>query len=354
MSVFNDLMYDIDTELFAIESDLSFEDSNFLDLDIANEKFSISESFTKLKKTIANGCYKLANKCEQKERELKNKDSKFSSLFAKLKNGLRALASFCGKLTKKEQLAKAEKDYAELQDKYAKAKHLCEKQHQIVSRGIDNGDMTNDEIRKAYADRHKRVDTSDDKASESSLFIDDTLETSLAIESAYSAYAESMGIAYEGFLKHPKPVEKLLINFRKKVNKCKTVEACNDYAAKLKAEENKFNGAVKMLQGAAKKYSADQDKKNLKASVKPVLSDLKKTCNILKIGNFVDNTKNVTQDEIKNLHDFIVGAKQIINERIKVLKSSASESFIDDDFDFDDEFDFDDTDDALESLFGIF
>lgn len=158
-------------------------------------------------------------------------------------------------------------------------------------------------------------------------------EQNLALESMIA----EMDIAQEGLFK-PKSLDQMLSKVQKQVNKkCKSVDACDDLLAKLKGEEAKFNSSLKTMKNAALQFKADGDKKALKAAIGPASKELKKTCNIINLNDVVDDNQDVTDADIKKLHDFLVGTRKIINEKKKALKSSgAMEGMTDMDYtDFD-------------------
>lgn len=135
-------------------------------------------------------------------------------------------------------------------------------------------------------------------------------------------------VAVEGLFSKPKTSEKLLARMQKKVGRLKSIGACDDMLRQLNAEASKFNQAISALKKASAEYSKTNDKKALRNAAGPVLKDLNKTCKILKIKSISSDPKNITQEEIKKLHDFITGAKQLITARKKVLSGAATESVI--------------------------
>lgn len=135
-----------------------------------------------------------------------------------------------------------------------------------------------------------------------------------------SADESQMDPATEGLFSKPKTLDEMLANVKKTIDKkCKTSEDCEDWLAKIKGEEEKFNTAIKNLQEATKKYQEDGDKKALKATCKPILKNLKKTCNILSMKDISEDAGNITEDELKKLRDFLVGAKKIISDKAEEL-----------------------------------
>lgn len=135
-------------------------------------------------------------------------------------------------------------------------------------------------------------------------------------------------VAVEGLFSKPKTAEALLGKMQKKVGRLKSIGACDDMIRQLNAEASKFNTALSALKKASSDFQQTNDKKALKAAAGPVLKDLNKTCKLLKIKNISSDPKNITQEEIAKLHDFIKGAKQLIVARKKVLSGAATESVL--------------------------
>lgn len=139
---------------------------------------------------------------------------------------------------------------------------------------------------------------------------------------------EGYSVAVEGLFSKPKTAEKLLVTMQKKVGRLKSIGACDDMLRQLNTEASKFNSAISALKKASGEYSQTNDKKALKAAAGPVLKDLNKTCKLLKIKSIASDPKNISQEEIAKLHDFIKGAKQLIVARKKVLSGAATESVL--------------------------
>lgn len=166
---------------------------------------------------------------------------------------------------------------------------------------------------------------------------------------------EGYSVAVEGLFSKPKTAEALLGKMQKKVGRLKSIGACDDMLRQLNAEAAKFNGALFSLKKASAEFQKSNDKKALKAAAGPVLKDLNKTCKLLKIKSISSDPKNITQEEITKLHDFIKGAKQLIKAKKAQLSGKATEGmiFVNDEygnmvamesdvyFDYDDEDDFD-------------
>lgn len=135
-------------------------------------------------------------------------------------------------------------------------------------------------------------------------------------------------IATEGLFSKPKSLDKLLSAVQKSVDKkCKTVEDCQDMLAKITAEESKFNTAIQGLQDAARQYGEDHDKKALRNATGPILSELKKTCDILKMKDIAkDAKKELTDEELQKLRDFIIGAREIVQNKLDSLSGGGDET----------------------------
>lgn len=138
--------------------------------------------------------------------------------------------------------------------------------------------------------------------------------------------------AMEGFFKKPKTVEKMLASLTKTINKkCKTPEDCDTMLENIASEEAAFNGALTAMKEAAQAFKDGTiTKKEMKDKIKPEAKKLKKTCNILKLSDINDKTDNVTDEELQNLKDFLVGAKDAINAKKDELSDTATESLLPD------------------------
>lgn len=178
--------------------------------------------------------------------------------------------------------------------------------------------------RKAKAVRDKLLSGArKSPATASFLYYDDG---DMAMESAIDIL-EGYGVVEEGLFRRPKPVDKLLGRISKTVDKkCKTAEDCDDYLARLTNEEQKFNAAISDLKAATQQYQEDGDKKALKTTAKPILTSLKKTCDILNMDDIAKDGKNLTEDDLTKLRDYITGAKQIIADKKSSL-AAISESY---------------------------
>ena len=161
---------------------------------------------------------------------------------------------------------------------------------------------------------------------------DELKEQTSALESLLTELDNEM--AMEGLFSKPKTVDQMIDKVKKNINKkCKTVEDCDDMLAKLKTEEEKFNASLKTMKDAAVQFkNGEIDKKELKGIIKPAVSDLKKTCNIISLKDINEDTDNVTDEEIQKLHDFLVGTREAIDARKKELSGDdddvAEESFL--------------------------
>ena len=133
-------------------------------------------------------------------------------------------------------------------------------------------------------------------------------------------------VAVEGLFSKPKTGEQLMVKMQKRVGKLKTVEDCDKMLQQLESEAEKFNSAISSLKNASAMYAENNDKKALRKSAGPVLKELNKTCKLLKIKSISGDPKNISQEEITKLHDFITGAKQLINKKKEHLSGCATES----------------------------
>lgn len=164
---------------------------------------------------------------------------------------------------------------------------------------------------------------------------DFSLDTAIESEQMVGGFMSEDGIAEEGLIFKPKTTEKLLKSVESRAKKLKTVEDCDDLLAKLKTEATKFNECLTGMRKAAQDFKdGNIDKKELSAKIKPFSTELKNSCSILTLGKVVDNKKNVTDEEIQKVKDFIEGATEIISKRRSEIESAgtsasgASESYI--------------------------
>lgn len=132
-----------------------------------------------------------------------------------------------------------------------------------------------------------------------------------------SSEAKMTEAANESIFTGPKEAEKVLAKVQKKIDKCKTVEECSVLQAQVKNEAAKFNDCMKTMVKAAKDFKAGTiDKKALEEKIAPCVTELKKNCEILKFGEFVGNKKkSLTDEDISNLHAFLVGFLKAVNKK---------------------------------------
>ena len=151
-----------------------------------------------------------------------------------------------------------------------------------------------------------------------------------------------------------KTVDDLLAKARKTLKrKLKTVADCDDYMAAIKSESTKFNECLKSLQVAKKKYDAGKIvPKDFDETVKAAAMLLNKNCKQLqaKLGNFVDDKRAITAEEIAAFNAYVKGLGEIVKEIMKERRASAAKEAAYDEMVFDPEMDFafegaDDSDD---------
>ena len=151
-----------------------------------------------------------------------------------------------------------------------------------------------------------------------------------------------------------KTVDDLLAKARKTLKrKLKTVADCDDYMAAIKSESTKFNECLKSLQVAKKKYDAGKIvPKDFDETVKAATMLLNKNCKQLqaKLGNFVDDKRAITAEEIAAFNAYVKGLGEIVKEIMKERRASAAKEAAYDEMEFDPEMDFafegaDDSDD---------
>ncbi len=140
---------------------------------------------------------------------------------------------------------------------------------------------------------------------------------------------EFLAIAYEAAVggKNHYSVDQLLEAARKKLSKkLKTVDACDEKLAAIKNESTKFNECIKTLAAAKKKFDAGKiTPKEFDRNVKSAVILLNKNCKNLqcKLGNFVDDSRAVTSDEVAAFNAYIKGLVAIVNDIKKDLKKKA-------------------------------
>lgn len=135
--------------------------------------------------------------------------------------------------------------------------------------------------------------------------------------------------AMEGLFSKPKSVPKLLASLNKLINKrCKSAADCDDLLAKLSAEEKQFNGALSAMKKAAEELQAGSiDKKEMKQRINAEVKKLKTTCDILNLKDINSKTDSITDEELQNLRDFLVGAKDAINKKKQEFGEVAKEGY---------------------------
>ena len=144
-----------------------------------------------------------------------------------------------------------------------------------------------------------------------------------------------------------KTVDQLLAKARKTLNrKLKTVADCDDYMSAIRSESTKFNECLKTLQVAKKKYDAGKlVPKDFDETVKAATMLLNKNCKRLQanLGNFVDDKRAITSEEIAAFNAYVKGLGEIVKSITKERKASAAKESVDGldfEMDFDPEIDF--------------
>lgn len=164
-------------------------------------------------------------------------------------------------------------------------------------------------------------------------FLKDLDDQNSALESMLSELDVDTGTdgdfdeAMEGLFKKPKSVDKLLASLNKTINKkCKTAEDCDAMLESISSEEAAFNDALTAMKEAAQAFKEGTiTKKEMRAKIKPEAKKLKKTCSILKLTDINDKTDDVTDEELQNLRDFLVQAKEAINSKKSEFGGDAAE-----------------------------
>lgn len=120
----------------------------------------------------------------------------------------------------------------------------------------------------------------------------------------------------------PDCVSKLLAQVKSNVEtKCKTAEDCDAMMEKVKQEAVKFNDCLGKMAEAAKGFKAGSVSKDELANViNPCITELRQSCDVLKLGeDCVDDSQDVSDDDIANLRAFIIGTRDIIAKRKEEL-----------------------------------
>lgn len=138
-------------------------------------------------------------------------------------------------------------------------------------------------------------------------------EQNAALESLLSDMDDL--IAEESLLASGSTADDMLAAVRERVEKCESADDCQELMDKLNKEIDSFNDALDKLKEASKKFQDDGDKKALKDAIKPVITDLKKKCNVIEMKDIDEDTDSIEDDEIKKLRDFLTGSRDIIQEK---------------------------------------
>lgn len=164
---------------------------------------------------------------------------------------------------------------------------------------------------------------------------DIAFDDELALESLFAELEDDSDIAQEGLFNKKKDLEQLIAKVKKSVGKCKTEDQCDDLLAKLNEEASKFNELIlSMRQAAVDCKDGTITEKEFKEKVKSAAKEIKKTCDILVLGQIVKDEKDVQNEDIQLVKDFIEGATEVIKARKEELagggegEEPSMESFI--------------------------
>lgn len=156
-------------------------------------------------------------------------------------------------------------------------------------------------------------------------------EQNAALESLLSNLDDT--IADESLLSSDTTIDDMLSAVKDRVDKCESADDCQKLLDKLNAEIKSFNDAMEKLIDASKKFKDDGDKQALKDTIKPVITDLKKKCNIIEMKDIDEDTDSIDDEEVKKLKDFLEGSRDIINDKMDLFDVDDSkgccESFLD-------------------------
>lgn len=144
-----------------------------------------------------------------------------------------------------------------------------------------------------------------------------------------SEEAELVREAFGPFGKR-KPIEKILASREKLIRRrCKTIEDCNAISEAFKIESSKFVESLKAMQSITKKLADGKiDKAEAKRLINPYVKTLKSQSDLLQYGQIVQNSMNVTDEDIKFLSDYNKGISEIIRRITKEISNrKATENY---------------------------
>lgn len=142
----------------------------------------------------------------------------------------------------------------------------------------------------------------------------------------YTLLEEDM-IAEEGLF-GPTPVSKLLAAAEKQIaKKCKTMQDCDYWMEKVQHEYTILNDTLGEMVDLNQQFKAGNiEKKAWQAGIKAASAKLKTEACMLKLSDIVKKKDSITEEEIANLKNYIVGVTNIIQARKKEVNSALMNS----------------------------
>lgn len=110
--------------------------------------------------------------------------------------------------------------------------------------------------------------------------------------------------------------------------KCGSVEACDKMLDKIDKEQEKFNGCLKDMAGAAKDCQDGKcDTAEMAAKVSPKMAELKEVAKSIGVAS---EGETVTEAEVKDAKDYLEGVEEIVEAKKDELEGDSGEKKSDD------------------------
>ena len=110
--------------------------------------------------------------------------------------------------------------------------------------------------------------------------------------------------------------------------KCGSVEACDKMLDKIDKEQDKFNGCLKDMAGAAKDCQDGKcDTAEMAAKVSPKMVELKEVAKSIGVAS---EGETVTEAEVKDARDYLEGVEEIVEAKKDELEGGSGEKKSDD------------------------
>ena len=139
-------------------------------------------------------------------------------------------------------------------------------------------------------------------------YIDDGFDMT-AVDEAFADYYDTMAV--EGDPSLANALESLKTNVDIYVT---SAEECDTFVEKFSNEVSQFNRDVQTLKIATENYQADGDKDAFKTTTAHAIEHLKKSYEVLKLAPATEGAA-FGEDHIGQIHNFFVGAQDIIAEK---------------------------------------